>query len=202
MKSQAGWGAVFSCTLWSVNRCFANGGWYIGITIRGPDKEAVTFQRYFVPKRPPPPVTGSFIFPQLSSHLSPEMCSSCAIQGRLHQLVCDALPSPSLLPRVQQSLSILSFVWRSWWLPTIHPLLMWMTRQPGRLCQLQRQVKVLLVKLLQPFFLPGTIQALPHACFECLEQCCLNTVGCTPQMLERGTIWPSDFPLQSTLFMR
>lgn len=41
-----------------------------------------------------------------------------------------------------------------------------MTREPGLLCQMHREVKVLLVKLLQPCFLPGTTaqldQALPH----------------------------------------
>lgn len=34
----------------------------------------------------------------------------------------------------------------------------------------------------------------PHSCAGCLQQCCLSTVGCTPWMMERGPIWPSDIP--------
>lgn len=207
MKSQAGRGAVFSCTLWSANRRFANGGWHIGILVRGTDKEAATFQRYFVPKRPPPPVTGSFIFPRFKfPSLSRDVFLLCR-SGQAPSAGVRCFPQPITAPpsaaepfHPQLCVEILVAP-----TATVHPLLMWMTREPGLQCQLQRQVKVLLVKLLQPFLLPGTMaqldQALPHTCFECLEQCCLNAVGCTPQMLERGPIWPSDFPLQSNLFM-
>lgn len=77
----------FLYALWSVNRCFANGGWYIGIIVGDTDtntgltQEAVIFQRYFVLKRSSLPATGSCIFHQLNSCLTPEMRSSSAIPG-------------------------------------------------------------------------------------------------------------------------
>ena len=90
----------FLYTLWSVNRCFADGGWCIGIIIGDTDtntgltQEAVIFQRYFVLKRSPLPVTGSCIFHQLNSQLTSEMCSSSAVPGEAPSAGAWCFPQP------------------------------------------------------------------------------------------------------------
>lgn len=89
------------CTVWSVNRCFANGGWCVGIIVGDTDtntgltQEAVIFQRYFVLKRSPLPVTGSCIFHQLNSHLTLEMHLSSAVQGGSIHWCTMLFPAPS-----------------------------------------------------------------------------------------------------------
>lgn len=176
VKSQASWGAVLFiylmvskqvlCRWWVVRQYHHRRYTNTGLT-----QEAVIFQRYFVLQRSPQAV--AFFTSEIPDSLW-RCITPLPFQGRLYQLVRDAFPSPIIPhvsiaewdPRVWQTPSILCFPYRPWWFPTasIHTpfhymwMLMWMTREPGPLHQLQcakESLGAASATLLQQCFLQG-----------------------------------------------